>query len=436
MRFDMLERTIAGAVTRQLLLAVTICAFVVGGLGGVAAYAEISGAVIGIGKLVTQGRVQKVQHPDGGVVGEILVRDGQMVEAGDVLFRLDGTRARASLGVIDSQLDQLLVQEARLLAEQARAERIDFSGTALSSGDGRAATLRRAQEELMAARRETREGRKEQLGQQIAQYGEQITALEAERAALDESLALLEEQVADTERLHELGLVVDSELIAIRREKASLLGNQASISAEIVEVHQAVSRTRLEIAQVEEEFHQGVLTELDEKRVEIARLREERMAALDRLDHLEIRAPVTGQLHELDVHTVGGVIPAGETLVSIVPADERLVVEARLKPQDIDQVTAGQSARLRLSGLDMRVTPQLPGVVSDVSGDLTEDPATGQSFYTATVEIDEAALADLENADMRPGMPVEVFFETRSRTIMSYLIEPITDQVRHALRES
>jgi HlyD family type I secretion membrane fusion protein len=187
--------------------------------------------------------------------------------------------------------------------------------------------------------------------------------------------------------------------------------------------------------QVDEEFDQAILTELDEKRGEIARLQEERITAIDRLRRLDVRAPLTGFLHQLNVSTIGGIIQAGETLVSVIPMDDDLIVEAKLSPGDVDQVTAGQVARIRLTGLSQRVTPELSAGVIDVAPDLTMDEQSGQSFYTARLRISEEELAKVGADKLRPGMPVEVFFETTRRTILSYLVKPVSDQLHHAMRE-
>ncbi|MGM0560078.1 MAG: HlyD family type I secretion periplasmic adaptor subunit [Pseudomonadota bacterium] len=435
----MSNKDIEGAIGKSLrgniLTALIVCAVLVFGLGGVAAYAEISGAVIGSGKIILEGRTKQVQHPDGGIIGEILVDEGQIVEGGDVLFRLDGTAALANLAIIESQLEQLLAQEARLIAEQARAEEVVYPEELLDRDEPRILALLEGQDALRATRRQNFEGRQAQLSEQVGQYHEQIKALEAQSTAVGDNLGLLAEQISDFAYLHSKGLLVDSKLSEVQRERASLIGSQASIAAEIVEIHQAITQTKLQRVQVEEEYDEKILTESDQKRTEIAQLQEERVTARDRLNRLDIRAPREGYLHELNVHTIGGIISAGETLVSIIPTDDLLLVEAELSPTDVDQVYAGQNARIRLTGLNQRVTPELSAQVIDVSADLMTDEQTGTTYYLARLRIDENAKESLGSEELRPGMPAEVFIQTTMRTIMSYLIKPISDQLNHAMRE-
>lgn len=435
MRYDDIDRSIGRSVRKQISTALLCCTGLVVGLGAVAAYAEISGAVIGSGQIIVQGRTKHVQHPDGGIVGEILAKEGDRVEAGEVLFQLDGTVARASLAIVETQLEQLLAQEARLLAEQARESEIVFPDSLIENASERVRLLIDGQRELMAARATTREGRKDQLSEQVGQYQEQIAALKAQQDAIGENIELLDEQIEDFAHLHAKGLLVDSEMTAIRRERASLVGSQAAITSEIVEIQQAVTKTELERVQVDEEFDQGILAELDEKRTEIAKLQEERVTAIDRLKRLDIRSPLTGFLHEMNVTTIGGIVSSGETLVSVIPMDDELMIEAKLSPTDVDQVTAQQTARIRLSGLNQRVTPELTAYVVDVAPDLTIEEQTGLSYYRSRLRIPEEELAKVDAAQLRPGMPAEVFFETSQRTILSYLVKPISDQIQHAMRE-
>lgn len=437
MRYEDIERKITHSTSRQIISAFALCAVLLGGLGAAATYAEIGGAVLGSGTVIVQGRAKHVQHRDGGIVGEIFVKEGQAVASGQLLFRLDGTVAKASLGVIDTQLQQLLSQEARLLAEQAGAQAaIQFPLELTVSSDSRAGLVMKGQEELYVSRRATLQGQKAQLTEQVGQLHEKAVALEAQRAAVADNVDLLKEQIEDAEHLHKQGLMVDSQLIAIRRENASLLGSMASLAAEIAEARQAISQAKLQLTQVDEQFYEAVLVELDQKQTEIAKLKEERIAAVDRLDRLDIYAPIGGYLHQLEVHTLGGIVGPGERLVSIIPADDELIIEAKIAPNDVDQVAQNQEARVRLTGLDRRTTPELYADVMDVAADLTTDQHTGMTYYLARLRIDEEDIEVVGAENLRPGMPVEVFVSTGTRSILSYLVKPIADQIQHAMRES
>jgi HlyD family type I secretion membrane fusion protein len=432
MRYEDIDKSLARSLRRQIAVALLSSVALIAGFGGVAAYSEINGAVVGSGKFVSHGHAKLVQHPDGGIVSEIFVSEDERVSAGQLLFSLDDTRVRASLGVVEAQLRQTLVQRARLMAEMT-SEPLEVPDDAAGPDVD---ALLASQLELMAARSATRDVRKTQLREQIAHFGLRETALATQRTSLEENVGLLEEQIAAFAELHEKGLLVDSTLSQVQRERATLAGELASLDAQDYEIQQAMTLAELQIAQIDEEFAESVLTELDLKNAEIARLREERIAALDRLSRTEIRSPINGYLHELSVHTMGGIISPGETLVSVIPTDDELVIEARLSPMDIDQVFVDQGARIRLSSLDQRVTPELFATVSDVSADLSVDQATGASYYLMRLQLPSTEIDRIEGQILRPGMPAEVFIETEARTVLSYLVKPIADQIRHAMIEN
>lgn len=436
MQYDALDQLISRSIRRQIVLSLSIAAIFMGGFAAAANWAEIHGAVMSSGKIIVLGRAKQVEHPDGGLIADIVVSEGDKVEAGQLLFRLDGTVAQANLGIIENQLLQLLAQESRLLAEQANRADIEVPGDFTSVSAERRLLLIEAQKELRAARAATRVSQKAQLARQISQLEEQISALKAQRQAVDDNIALVDDQLGRYTSLNDRGLIMHSQLISVQRERASLGGSQAALTAEIIETQQAMAQAELKLAQIDETFYESVLTELDLKRAEIAKLAEERVAAQDKIRRLDIRAPMTGSLHELNIHTIGSVAAAGETLVSIIPDDDELIVEAKLSPADIDQVHRGQNARIRLSSLSQRVTPELLASVIDISADLTHDPQTNTSYYLARLRINEDELGKVGKETLKPGMPAEVFVQTEARSILSYLIKPITDQITHAMREA
>ena len=430
-----LDSRIRTSLHKQLWAGALAVGILVGGFGLISANADIAGAVIGQGRVIVAGHAKLIQHRDGGIVSDIRVKDGDRVEANSLLFRFDGTLVRANLAIATNQLNQLRAQEARLLAEQAKADRVVFPKVLDHGDDEQLGLFRKGQQQLFATRQQTLEGRKSQLDEQVEQYHQKIAAFEAQIRAVDESMNLLKKQVDVSQVLHDKGLLIDSKLIEVKREMASLVGSRASLVAEVSEAHQAIIEKTAARVQVEDEFNESVLRELDEKRTDIAKLQEERVAALDKLKRLDIRAPLTGYIHELKVHTLGGVVGPGETMVSIIPADDDLLVEAKVSPKDIDDLHKDQAARVRLTSLDQRVTPELSATLVDISPDLMTDERSGASYYLARLEINDGETEKIGVKRLMPGMPAEVFIQTRMHTILSYLTKPMVNQIQHAMRE-
>ncbi|MDD7908846.1 MULTISPECIES: HlyD family type I secretion periplasmic adaptor subunit [Pseudovibrio] len=419
-------------------LGLAMVGVLVGGLGGWSAVAEISGAVIASGSVVVEGQPRKVQHQEGGIVGKIYVEEGDRVEAGDLLVRLDDTVVRANLEISSKQLDQLYAREARLNAEWQQLDEVKFPLhlTARELTSPNAATAVNGERALFEARARALEGRKRQLVEQISQLEEQIKGLEVQRDAKAESIALISDQLADFETLMEKRLVNASQVTAIKRDRAELVGDRGALISQIAQTKEGISERRIQILQLDESFLENVLSELQDTRSQIAQLEEQKTAAEDRLNRIEIISPTSGLVHQLEVNTEGGVVGAGALLMLIVPDTVDLVVETRVRPTDVDQVTIGQEARVRLAALDQRVTPELFATVKHVAPDLTQDEKTGEQYYKVRLEISEDELERLEGQILVPGMPVEGFIRTSSRTVLSYLLKPLRDQIAHALRES
>jgi HlyD family secretion protein len=411
-----------------------------GGVGTWAAIAEISGAVVASGTVVVESDVKKVQHQEGGIVREIRVRDGDMVAAGDLLLRLDDTVTRANLAVVSKQLLELAARQARLEAEQSGAERVvfgdDVAGPSMLPGQGGLrAEIEASQQALFEARRTALAGRRNQLEDQIVQFERQIEGLAAQRDGKAAEIALIEEELADLEPLFAKKLVAKARMTALRRDRARLVGERGGFVAQIAQAREAISERRIQILQLGEERRAEVLQELQDVRSRIAQLEEQQIAAEDQLRRVEIRAPRAGIVHQLSVHTIGGVLAAGETAMLIVPREDVLVVEARIPPVSIDRVASGQAARVRFPSFDQRVTPDVAARLVTVSPDLTRDEVSGLDFYTARLAISEEDLEALQGQSLVPGMPVEVFMTTGERTVLSYLVKPLSDQIAHAFRE-
>ncbi|MHA7772903.1 HlyD family type I secretion periplasmic adaptor subunit [Roseibium sp. M-1] len=418
-------------VRNHMLFALFVALLVVGGLGGWATFAEISGAVVTSGTVVVETNTKQVQHREGGIVREIKVKNGDIVEAGDLLISLDDTVTRANLAVITKQLAELTAQESRLEAERDEKSTIAWPEERSSNlGD-----IERGQQMLLEARQASKDGRKQQLEEQIRQFNKQTEGLEAQVTAKDSEIELIKEELGDLGGLLDKQLVAKSRVSALRREKARLEGEYGDLIAQIARTREAISERRIQILQIEESYRAEVLENLQEVRSRVAQLEEQKIAAEDELTRVDILAPRSGFVHQLAVHTIGGVISPGETVLQIVPREDQLIVETQVQPVDIDKMSQGQQARVRFPSFDQRTTPELNAELLTVSADLSTDERTGVSYYTARLVIDDDELAKLGGKVLVPGMPVEAFLQTGDRTVLSYLIKPIEDQIAHALRE-
>ena len=399
-------------------------------------FAELSGAVVASGKLVVESNVKDVQHSDGGIVGEIHVRDGDRVSAGDLLIRLDDTMARASLGIVETQLSSLTARRMRLTGERdnltepripdAFADRLD---------DPAIAELIAAERNLFNARRESLEGEKQQLVQKRAQLSETITGLTAQKTANEEERRHIVDELTGLEGLFAKQLVPITRVAALRRERASLDGTHGELTAEIAATRMQISETEMQILQLDRVRQTEILGELTDIDQQIAQLMQQQIALRDQLRRIDIRAPYDGTVYQLAVHTVGGVIGAGDRIMGIVPDQDELVIEAHINPRDIEQVVPGQEAVLRFTAFNQRTTPELFGRVSFVAADLERDELTGDTYYIVRIRIGAGEVAKLDGRDLVPGMPVETFLATGERTALSYLLKPLSDQFARAFRE-
>lgn len=406
------------------------------GVGLWATRVEFSGAVVTSGLLVVESQVKKVQHPSGGVVGELRVRDGSAVHAGDVLVRLDATLLSANFAIVSKALDEALARRARLQAEQAGAATITFPAELLARpGEAEAGRVMRAEEDLIAIRRAALDGQKAQLAERIAQSAEQVKGLSEQIEAKGREVELIESEIKGVRELWEKKLIPIQRVTALERDLVRIRGERGALVSEVAQTRGRISETRLQLIQLDQDLRTKVGQELSETWNRVAELVERKVSAQDQLNRVEIRAPQDGIVDGLSVHTVGGVVAAGETLMRIVPAQDRLTVEARLPPQERDQTHPGQRAILRFSALNQRTTPEIEGSVAMISADVTTDPKTGQVYYTTRVAVPEEQLARLGDVKVAPGMPVEVFVQTQARTVLSYVTKPFADQVARAFRE-
>jgi HlyD family secretion protein len=424
------------SIRMNLLVGATAAVTLFGGIGGWAASTDFAGAVLAQGEVVVASNLKEVQHPTGGVVGELLVRDGQRVRAGEIVVRLDATVTRADLAVVTHQIDELTARQARLKAEREGAGTIEFPAElSARAAEPAIAALLAEERRLFDLRRNALEGQRAQLRERVAQVAEETRGLTVQIKAKEAAAALIEEELSGVRVLWEKQLVPIQRLKPLEREAAQLAGERGQLIAAAAQAKGRASELELQILQLDQDLRSEAAAELREVQARLAVLAEQRVAAEDDLRRIDIAAPQGGRVHQLKVHTVGGVISAGEPIMLIVPDDDVLTVEARIAPQDIDQVSIGQAAVLRLSAFDQRTTPEILGEVSRISADLTRDQRTQSAYYTARIALIDAELARLGEAKLLPGMPVEVFIHTGERTVLSYLTKSLRDQVARTFRD-
>jgi HlyD family secretion protein len=424
------------SIRLHLIIGLAVVLVLAGGLGGWASTAEISGALIAPGSIVVDSNVKKVQHPTGGVVGELLARDGDIVKAGDVVVRLDDTVTKASLAIVTKNLDGLWARAARLQAEQQGLDKIVFPAMLLDrANDPDVKNIIASETKLFEVRTTGRTGQKAQLRERITQLNEEIGGLIAQEKAKDQEIVLVEKELAGVRTLYDQHLVQISRLTVLERDAARLNGERAQFVASRAQAKGKITETELQIIQVDKDLVSDVSKDLRETNDKIGEFVERKVTAEDQLRRTDIRAPQDGMVLQSTVHTVGGVITAGDAIMMIVPQADALSVEAKVNPQDIDKLQIGQKTLLRLSAFNQRTTPELNGVVSRVSPDVTTDQRTGQSYYTIRVSMPREEIARLGDAKLIPGMPVEAFVQTGDRTMLSYLIKPLSDQLMRAFRE-
>jgi HlyD family secretion protein len=430
------EKGARASIRLHLIVGLAVVVILAGGLGGWASTAEISGALIAPGQIVVESNVKKVQHPTGGVVGEVLARDGDIVKAGDILVRLDDTVTKASLAIVTKNLDAQWARAARLEAEQRGLDKITFPPQLLTRiNDADVKSLILSETKLFDVRVTGRTGQKAQLRERITQLNEEISGLSAQEKAKDQEIALVEKELAGVRDLYDKHLVQISRLTTLERDTARLNGERAQYIASRAQAKGKITETELQIIQVDKDMVSEVSKDLRETNDKIGEFVERKVTAEDQLRRVDIRAPQDGMVLQSTVHTVGGVITAGDAVMMIVPQADALSVEAKVNPQDIDKLQIGQKTLLRLSAFNQRTTPELNGVVTRVSPDVTTDQRTGQSYYTIRVSMAPEEVARLGDAKLIPGMPVEAFVQTGDRTLISYLMKPLSDQLMRAFRE-
>jgi len=426
------------SIQRYMIAGMIMLGFVTFGIGGWAATSQLSGAVIGQGVVVVDSSVKKVQHATGGIVGELLVREGDTVKAGDILIRLDETQTRANATIVTKSLDELLAREARLEAERDGADQIVFpkallERTKISNSEAERAIA--AESKLFELRRQARSGQKAQLKERSAQLQEEIKGYLGQTEAKQREVDLIHKELEGVRTLWAKNLVPITRLTALERDAARLEGERSQLGGMIAQSKGKIAEIELQVIQIDQDLRTEVGKDLIETRSKLSELSERKIAAVDQLNRIDIRAPQSGRVHELSVHTVGGVISPGEQIMLIVPDADALAVDVKIAPRDIDQVYAGRTATMRFAAFNQKTTPEMSGEVSVVSADIVQEKQTGASYYTARILLKPEELAKLGSAKLVPGMPVDVFIGTQGRTALSYLVKPLWDQAGRAFKE-
>lgn len=428
------ELSFRRSLGRHLIAGTTAIMLVCVGFGGWASTTELSGAVLASGQLTVEGKAKSVQHPTGGVIAELLVEEGQQVSKGDVLARLDATTTRANIEAIRGNLNQLYAREARLTAERDGQETVMVPDILRRRLGNAADDAMQSERHLFDDRKTSRTGQKQQLFEQIAQANEQIAGLDVQRQAKDDEITLIDKEIEGTRKLYDMGLVPLNRINNLDRSVARLRGERGQLIAQGATAKGRIAEIELKKLEVDQSMRAEVAEELRDVQNRQIELVEKEISAQDELLRIDITAPVSGVVHDLAIHTIGGVVKAGDILMQIVPKAE-LTVETRILPQDIDQLSLGQNATLRLSAFNRNRTPELQGTVIRISADLETDERTGASFYRTAVGIPATERQRVADLTLVPGMPVEAAIRTGDRTVLSYLVKPIRDHAARVFRE-
>jgi HlyD family secretion protein len=424
------------SIKRHVLAGLIIVLVLGGGVGGWAGTMTLSGALIAQGQVVVDSNVKKVQHPTGGVVGDLRVRDGDRVKEGDILVRLDDTVTRSNLAIVTKGLDELYARRARLESERDGTTSINFPGDLLERESAPAvAAILDGERKLFDLRSSARTGQKAQLRQRIEQLNEEIRGLKSQRESKEKEIKLIGREKEGVYDLWKQKLVPLTKITQLEREEARLEGEAGQLVAQTAQAGGKISETELQIIQIDRDLSSEVAKETREIDGKIGEFVERKIAADDQLKRIDIRSPQDGTVFQSNAHTVGGVVTAGDAIMMIVPDADSLTVEAKVNPQDIDQVREGQTALLRFSAFNQRTTPEILGTVTRISADASSDQRTGMTYYTVRLAMPADEVAKLGEVRIVPGMPVETFIQTGDRTMISYLAKPLHDQLMRMFRE-
>ncbi|QPH55464.1 HlyD family type I secretion periplasmic adaptor subunit [Pontivivens ytuae] len=424
--------------SRAVFIGTVALIVLVCGVGGWSVLTSIAGAVIATGQIEVESNRQIVQHPEGGVVGAIYVDDGDRVEAGDVLIRFDDTLLRSELSIIESQYFELIARRGRLRAESENAEQITFDTGLLNLAmeNSEVAELIGGQIRLFNARKESAEQQISQLRERQSQIEQLIAGRESQLEALAEQIELIDSELTDQQSLLDRGLAQASRVLALQREAAQLRGQVGELTASVAENRGRISELEIEIIRLDTTKQEEAITTLRDLQFRENELRERRLSTIETLSRLEVRAPTSGIVYGKTVHALRSVVRPADPVMFIVPQDSPLVIASRIETINIDQVRIGQEAVLRFAAFDQRTTPEIYGVVTNVSADVLTDEATGQNYYEAEILPYDEEMEKLSGLELVPGMPVDAFIQTGERSPLTFLTKPLTDYFTKAFRET
>ena len=420
-------------ILRRVTFAIAVMALLVFGCGSWAATADLSGAIISQGSVVIGRHVKKIQHKEGGIIAAINVKNGDSITAGAPLIRLDDTQTRAELGIIQSQLIEFRARHARFTAERNGADNVVFpleltiQPAAKSVMDGEL--------QLFMENRRTRESQKQQLEQRVQQASEEVKGINAQRDAKKMELVLISKELEKVRELYEKQLTQQTRVYQLEREHVRLAGEHGNFIAQGARVAGQINELNLQILNLEQTARTEAQRELRATEARISELIEREVAAVDRLIRMEVKAPATGIVHQLGMHTIGGVVSPAEAILLIVPEGEALEIELKISPADIDQIAVGQDARLRFTAFNQRTTPEVQGIITFIAPDTAQDPKSRLDYFSVRVGLPAGTDWKVADRSITPGMPVEAFLTTGKRTAFSYLSKPITDQFSRTFRE-
>lgn len=414
-----------------------LAAGVVFGLGGLAATLPVTGAVVASGEVSVESHVKRIAHPTGGVVSDILVRDGDHVRAGQTLMRLDGTISGANATMSHEGLNQLLAREARLTAERDSAATISFPAALTArANDPVVSRVLTEEQRVFTLRAEARHGQVAQLEQRIRESEAEIAGYQVQIESTDSQYGFAQQEVSAARELWKKRFTTLQHLSAVERTAVALKGTEGALRTQVAQSRAKITEIRQQMIALAQDARSQAGTELNDVQGKLSELRQRQVAADDVNGRNIIRSPQDGIVDKLVYTTIGGVVQAGTTIMEIVPISDRLIVRAKIRPTDIDQVAQGQAASLRFSAFNMRTTPQIKGTVSRVSAELMTDEKGANGYYVAEITIPAPELRRLGELKLRPGMPVEAFVKTGDRTMLSYIVKPLGDQLQRAFHEN